>query len=200
MTDDGLPPAEPPAKAGGGDFLRSVAEAVVRLPMETDVEGVIGAGRHERSGERTTCRNGYRDRTLDTRVGSLQLRIPKPRQGSHFPPSLESRKTSEKAPVAVIPSRPPARLRPSGRIASGDRRGSGACPRGGWTTWSRRWGRPASARARFPSCARTSTTASAPPSTARYRAAIRPEGRNREGGSEGRLAPPVAGCDLPQAA
>ena len=102
MTEDRLPLAELLAKAGDGDFLRSVAEAVVQLLMETDVEGVIGAGRHERSGERTTYRNGYRDRTLDTRVGSLQLRIPKLRQGSYFPPFLEPRKTSEKALVAVI--------------------------------------------------------------------------------------------------
>ena len=73
MTEDRLPLAELLAKAGDGDFLRSVAEAVVQLLMETDVEGLIGAGRHERSGERTTYRNGYRDRTLDTRLGSLQL-------------------------------------------------------------------------------------------------------------------------------
>jgi hypothetical protein len=85
MTEDRLPLAELLAKAGGdGDFLRGVAEAVVQLLMETDVEGVIGAGRHERSGERTTYRNGYRDRTLDTRLGSLQLRIPKLRQGSSY--------------------------------------------------------------------------------------------------------------------
>jgi transposase-like protein len=102
MTNDSLPLAELLAKAGDGDFLRSVAEAVVQLLMETDVEGLIGAGRHERSGERTTYRNGYRDRTLDTRLGALQLRIPKLRQGSYFPPFLEPRKTSEKALVAVI--------------------------------------------------------------------------------------------------
>ena len=41
-------------KAGEGDFLRAVAEAVLQLLMETDVEGLIGAGRYERSGERTT--------------------------------------------------------------------------------------------------------------------------------------------------
>ena len=64
--------------------------------------GLIGAGRHERTGDRTTYRNGYRDRTLDTRLGSLQLRIPKLRQGSYFPPFLEPRRTSEKALVAVI--------------------------------------------------------------------------------------------------
>ncbi len=66
------------------------------------MEGVIGAGRHERSCERTTYRNGYRDRTLDTRLGALQLRIPKLRQGSYFPPFLEPRRMSEKALVAVI--------------------------------------------------------------------------------------------------
>jgi hypothetical protein len=53
--------------------------------MEADVEGLIGAGRHEGSGERSTWRNGYRDRTLDTRLGSLQLRIPKLRQGAISP-------------------------------------------------------------------------------------------------------------------
>ncbi len=71
MTEDTLPLAELLAKAGDGDFLRSVAEAVVQLLMETDVEGMIGAGRHERTGDRTTYRNGYHDRTLDTRLGAL---------------------------------------------------------------------------------------------------------------------------------
>jgi transposase-like protein len=65
------------AEAEDSDFLRSVAEAVVQLLMETDVEGLVGAGRHERTAERATYRNGYRDRTLDTRLGSLQLHIPK---------------------------------------------------------------------------------------------------------------------------
>jgi putative transposase len=102
MTEERLPLAELLAKAGGGDFLRSVAEAVLQLLMEVDVEGVIGAGRYERSGERLNWRNGYRDRTLDTRLGPMQLRIPKLRQGSYFPPFLEPRKTSEKALVAVI--------------------------------------------------------------------------------------------------
>ena len=102
MTEERLPLAELLAKAGDGDFLRSVAEAVLQMLMEADAEGLIGAGRHERSGERTTCRNGYRDRTLDTRLGSLQLRIPKLRQGSYFPPFLEPHRTTEKAPVALI--------------------------------------------------------------------------------------------------
>ncbi len=49
-------------KAGEGDFLRAVAEMVLQLLMEADVDGVIGAGRYERSGERTTWRNGFRER------------------------------------------------------------------------------------------------------------------------------------------
>jgi putative transposase len=103
MTDARLPLAELLEKAGDGDFLRSVAEAVLQLLMEADVEGLVGAARHERTAERQTYRNGYRDRTLDTRLGTLQLRIPKLRTGpSYFPPFLEPRKTSEKALVAVI--------------------------------------------------------------------------------------------------
>ena len=102
MTEDSLPLAELLAKAGDSDFLRSVAEAVVQLLMETDAEGLIGAGRHERTVERQTYRNGYRDRAYDTRLGTLQLRIPKLRQGTYFPPFLEPRKTTEKALVSVI--------------------------------------------------------------------------------------------------
>jgi putative transposase len=98
MTENRLPLAELLAKAGDGDFLRTIAESVMQLLMEADVEGMIGAGRHERTLERAT----YRDRSLDTRLGSLQLRIPKLRQGSYFPPFLEPRKLSEKALVAVI--------------------------------------------------------------------------------------------------
>lgn len=89
-------------KSGDSDFLRAVAEAVLQILMEADVEGLIGAGRHERSAERLNYRNGYRDRSLDTRLGMLSLRIPKLRQGSYFPPFLEPRKTAEKALVTVI--------------------------------------------------------------------------------------------------
>jgi transposase-like protein len=102
MTETTIPLAELLAKAGDPDFLRSAAQAVVQMLMEADVDGLIGAARHERTGERVTYRNGYRDRSLDTRLGALQLRIPKLRQGSYFPPFLEPRKTSEKALVAVI--------------------------------------------------------------------------------------------------
>ena len=102
MTKTTMPLAELLQKHDEGDFLRAVAESVLQLIMEADVDGVIGAGRHERSDGRVTYRNGYRDRALDTRLGTLNLRVPKLRQGSYFPGFLEPRRTSEKALVAVI--------------------------------------------------------------------------------------------------
>ena len=92
MTTERLALAELLEKAGDGDFLRAVAEAVLQLLMETDVESLIGVARHERSPDRLNYRNGYRDRTLDTRLGTLALRVPKLRQGTYFPPFLEPRK------------------------------------------------------------------------------------------------------------
>ena len=102
MTKTNMDLSELLAKQDQGDFLRSIAEAVLQLIMEADVEGLIGAGRHERSGERTTWRNGYRERALDTRLGRLNLRVPKLRKGSYFPDLLEPRRMAEKALTAVI--------------------------------------------------------------------------------------------------
>ena len=67
MTKTNMDLSELLAKHDQGDFLRGIAEAVLQLIMEADVDGLVGAGRHERSGDRTTWRNGYRGRTLDTR-------------------------------------------------------------------------------------------------------------------------------------
>ena len=102
MTETSMPLIELLQKQDDGDFLRAVAEAVLQLLMEHDVEGLVGAGRYERGDGRLTWRNGYRDRELKTRLGSLNLRVPKLRQGSYFPGFLEPRRTSEKALVAVI--------------------------------------------------------------------------------------------------
>src|SRR6187549_3306937 len=70
--------------------------------MELDVEGRCGASYDEKSAERLISRNGYRDRTWDTRAGSVELKIPRLRQGSYFPEFLEPRRTAEKALTAVI--------------------------------------------------------------------------------------------------
>ena len=102
MTDTTMPLIELLRQHDEGDFLRAVTEAVLQTLMEHDVEGMIGAGRYERGDGRQTWRNGYRDRELKTRLGALNLRVPKLRQGSYFPGFLEPRRTSEKALVAVI--------------------------------------------------------------------------------------------------
>jgi transposase-like protein len=102
MTKTNMKLSELLAKQDGGDFLRTVAEAMLQLIMEADVEGLIGVGKHERSTDRSTWRNGYREHALDTRLGTLNLKVPKPREGRYFPDFLEPRKTSEEALVAVI--------------------------------------------------------------------------------------------------
>jgi hypothetical protein len=57
MTDERMALAELLQKSGDGDFLRIVAEAVLQILMEADVEGLIGAGRHERSTDRLNCKS-----------------------------------------------------------------------------------------------------------------------------------------------
>ena len=80
MIDDRMALVEQFQKSGDSNFVRAVAEAVLQILMEADVEGLIGAGRHELSVGRLNYRNGYRDHTLETRLGTLSLRIPKLRQ------------------------------------------------------------------------------------------------------------------------
>ena len=84
------------------DFLREGVRVLSQALMELEVAQHVGAERHERTPERTGQRNGYRDRTWDTRVGSLELRVPRVRDGSFFPSLLEPRKRAERALVAVV--------------------------------------------------------------------------------------------------
>jgi len=80
MTKTNMDFSGPLQKRDQGDLLRSIAETVLQLMMESDVDGLTGAGRHERAEQRTAWRNGYRDRSLDTRLGTLNLKVPKLRQ------------------------------------------------------------------------------------------------------------------------
>jgi transposase-like protein len=84
------------------DFLREAVEWFLQQLMEAEVTQQIGAGPHERTGARTTSRNGHRPRAWETRVGAVQLAIPKLRQGTYYPEFLEPRRRSEHALVAVI--------------------------------------------------------------------------------------------------
>src|SRR4029077_19292118 len=88
MTDDRMVLVDLLQKSGDSDFLRAVAEAVLQILMEADVEGLIDAGRHERSAERLNYRNGYRERSLDTRLGSAPTADPQPASGLLLPTVL----------------------------------------------------------------------------------------------------------------
>ena len=70
--------------------------------MELEVESKTGAGYGEKSAERLAQRNGYRDRLWETRAGTVELRIPKLRQGIYFPAFLDPRRLAEKALTAVV--------------------------------------------------------------------------------------------------
>ena len=82
------------------DFLRQGVELLSQLLMEAEVEQQIGAKKHERSEKRSNYRNGSRKRRWETRVGEIELAIPKLRQGSYYPSLLEPRSPAEKAPLA----------------------------------------------------------------------------------------------------
>lgn len=87
---------------GEVDFLRDGIQLMTQMLIELEAEEKIGAGRHERTPERSNHRNGYRPRTWETRVGEIDLRIPKLRKGSFFPSLLEPRRRTEKALLAVV--------------------------------------------------------------------------------------------------
>ena len=87
---------------GDVDFLREALRVLMDAIMDAEVSARIGAEHGERSPDRLTHRNGYRSRAWDTRVGTMELRIPKLREGSYFPSLLEPRRRSERALLAVI--------------------------------------------------------------------------------------------------
>jgi putative transposase len=84
------------------DALREGVRILAQAVMETEVSSQIGALPYERSSERSAYRNGYRTRTWDTRVGTIELKIPKVTRGSYFPSLLEPRRRAEKALHAVV--------------------------------------------------------------------------------------------------
>jgi putative transposase len=84
------------------DVLRESVAWMASQLMDAEVADRVGAELGERTPERTTHRNGYRPRAWDTRVGELELAIPKLRQGSYFPSFLEPRRRAEQALVAVV--------------------------------------------------------------------------------------------------
>src|SRR5438477_5424294 len=79
------------------DLLREGVRVLAQVLMETEVSSQIGAGPYERNSVRTAYRNGYRTRTWDTRVGTIELKVPKVTAGTYFPSLLEPRRRAEKA-------------------------------------------------------------------------------------------------------
>jgi putative transposase len=90
-------------EAADTDLLREMVLGFVQALMSAEADGACGAMLGERSAGRVNQRNGYRPRRLDTRVGTLELAIPKLRQGSYYPDwLLEPRRRAERALVAVV--------------------------------------------------------------------------------------------------
>ncbi len=107
MAEDRMmTPADIVAKAMSGeqgDLLRDAVAMIVCELMEAEVAQLTGAGRGERAEGRVTQLNGYRQRAWETRVGEVDLAIPRTRSGpSYFPSFLEPRRRCEQAIVAVV--------------------------------------------------------------------------------------------------
>jgi transposase-like protein len=107
MAEDRMmTPADVVARAMAGehgDLLRDAVALVVRELMDAEVATLTGAARGERTPERVTNLNGYRERAWETRVGEIELAIPRTRSGpAYFPSFLEPRRRYEQAIVAVV--------------------------------------------------------------------------------------------------
>jgi putative transposase len=102
VAEDRIALLELVEKYADADLFRELGQYALQRLMEMEAEQIVGAGHHERTEERTTHRNGYRDRRLETRMGTMNLKIPKLRSGTYFPSFLEPRKMSEQALVAVV--------------------------------------------------------------------------------------------------
>jgi transposase-like protein len=90
-------------EAEGNDLLREMVRSFAERLMSAEVEVLCNAGYGEVTPERTNSRNGYRSRTLDTRVGTIDLAVPRLREGSYYPGwLLEPRRRAERALVAVV--------------------------------------------------------------------------------------------------
>src|SRR6201995_524062 len=88
--------------AASPDVLRAMVREFAQRMMDADVEVRCNAGYGEMTPDRVNSRNGYRRREWDTRAGTIELAIPKLRQGSYFPAFLEHRRRAERALASVV--------------------------------------------------------------------------------------------------
>jgi transposase-like protein len=84
------------------DMLKGALSAFLHALMDSQVTELCGAAYGERSPDRTNSRNGTRSRPLETRLGTIELEIPKLREGSYLPPFVEPRRRWERAFVNVV--------------------------------------------------------------------------------------------------
>jgi hypothetical protein len=89
-------------KEDDSDILQDGIKALAQMIMDGEVSSRIGAAPYERTETRTAYRNGYRTRAWDTRVGTVELKVPKITAGTYFPSLLDPRRRAEKALQAVI--------------------------------------------------------------------------------------------------
>lgn len=102
MTDDRMALIDLIEKGADGDLVRDLLGYAAECMMELEVEARTGAPIGQRSSDRLTQKNGYRERAWEMRAGRIDLAIPKLRKGSYLPSFLEPRRTAEKALTAVI--------------------------------------------------------------------------------------------------
>ena len=107
MTNPSVPKLDRSALLGilaqqSDDVLAELMGKVAQAAIDAQFDEFIGAEHYERSADRKDRRNGFRERTVDTRMGSIDLRIPRAREGNFVPPLVEHRKRSERALVAAV--------------------------------------------------------------------------------------------------
>ena len=102
MTDEKMALLDLIEKSADADLVRDMLGFAAERLMEAEVGARTGAAHGVRDPARQVQRNGYRERVWETRVGRIDLAIPKLRKGSYFPSFLEPRRTAEKALTAVI--------------------------------------------------------------------------------------------------
>ena len=85
------------------DLMRQLLQTMMNALLPADAAAVVGADWGEPTPGRVAQRNGYRHRDLDTRVGTIDVAVPKLRQGTYFPEwLLERRKRAEAAMITVV--------------------------------------------------------------------------------------------------
>ena len=85
------------------DLMRTMLQRIINELLSADADAVVGAEYGRPSADRTAQRNGYRHRDLDTRVGTIDVAVPKLRSGTYFPEwLLERRKRAESALITVV--------------------------------------------------------------------------------------------------